>query len=144
MEEIPSILYSPLVLGEDVNDGVINDNSYHTPLIASSSLPPSSLAKSNKENLVVLYDSWESHLVEIIDDPAENVVLVPVCKPSLDFSGISQLITVYGQRASRTMGHPKLVFHPYAFCCCLGRRSSTHQPGNLCLCLKTEDREPSL
>jgi len=60
LEEISSILDSPLVLGEDINNGVVSDDSYHTPPIASSSLPPSSLAKSDKENLVVLYNSQES------------------------------------------------------------------------------------
>ena len=47
------------------------------------------MTKSDKENLVVLYDSWESCLVEIVDDPTENVIPVPVHEPSLDFSGIS-------------------------------------------------------
>ena len=53
LEEIPSVLNSPLVLGGDVNDGATSNNSYHTPPLASSSISPSSssVIESDKENL---------------------------------------------------------------------------------------------
>jgi len=146
LEEIPSVLDSPLVLGGDINDGNISNNSYHTPPLASSSIPPlsSSVVESDKKNLVVLYDSRESRLVEIVEDPIENVVSVPVHELSLDFAGISHLIAVHGQRTSHSQGCPKSSFHPYAFCCRLGHQSSTHRPGSLCLHSKTEGGESSL
>ena len=138
LEEIPSVLDSPLVLGDEVNDRTASDDSYHMPPVAGSSQSPSSVTKSDKENVMVLYDSWESRLVEIMNDPSKNVMPIPVREPSLDFSGISRLIAVCGQCAVRTLGRPKLTFHPYTFCCRLGRRSSTHRPSSLCIHPKTE------
>jgi len=129
----------PLELGREVPEDSTSDMSYHMTPFASSSVPTSLLpiVESNKENMMILYDSCKS-LVEIVDSPVENVVPLPVAELSLDFAGISWLIAIRGQRAICSQGRPKLSFHPYASCCCLGQHSSTHQSSSLCLGFETE------
>jgi len=127
LREVSPVLGSPLNLGQEIPEESASDDSYHTPPVASSSIPSSSslVVESNKENLMVLYNSHKP-LVEIVDSPVENVVPLPVQEPSLDFASISWLIVVCGQRAIHSQGHPKPSFHPYALCCHPGRRSSSH------------------
>jgi len=140
LQEVSPVLGSPLELGRDIPKESSGDSSYRTPLItSSSSIPSPSLpaSKVNKENSMVLYDSHIS-LVEITDSPVENVVLVPVQELSLDFAGISRLIVVHGQHAVCSQGRPKSSFHPYTSCCRIGRRSSSHGSGDLCLGFLTE------
>ena len=97
------MLGSPLELGPEVPEDSSSDTSYHTPPIASSSAPSSAspIIKSNQENVMVLYNSRQP-LVEIIDRPIKNIVPLPVQEPCLDFAGISRLIVVRGQRATRS------------------------------------------
>jgi len=111
------VLGSPLVLSCDT---LGSDDSYHTPPGTSSPVQG-----SDKENV----DS-SATLVEIKDD--ENEVAIPVVPPPLNFAGIHHLVAVRGQRAARTLGPPR-SFHPYACCCAIGDRDSTHRPGDLCL-----------
>jgi len=134
LQDMSLVLGSPLDLGREIPEETNSDNSFFTPPIASSSVPSSSspIVVSNKENVMVLYDSRKP-LVEIIDCPIENVVLLLVREPCLDFAGISWLIAVRGQRATRSQDRPKSSFHPYASCCCIGRRSSSHRSGDRCL-----------
>jgi len=134
LQEISPVLGSPLELGPEVLEDSGSDTSYHTPLIASSSAPSSAspIVESNQENVMVLYDSRQP-LVEIVDRPIKNIVPLPVREPCLDFAGISRLIAVRGQRATRSQGRPKSSFHPYASCCRIGRHSSSHRSGDLCL-----------
>jgi len=134
LQEISPVLGSPLELGPEVPEDSSSDTSYHTPPIASSSAPSSAspIVESNKENVMVLYD-YRQPLVEIVDCPIENIVPLPVQEPCLDFAGISRLIVVRGQRATRSQGRPKSSFHPYASCCRIGRRSSSHRSSDLCL-----------
>lgn len=115
--EVSPVLGSPLILSHDINSGTISDNSYHTPTVTSSSiLSSSSPVNSNKENMVVLYDSWESHLVEINEDSVKNVSPVPVPAPSLDMAGISQLITcmVKGLPVLLVVPSPHFISMPFA------------------------------
>jgi len=134
LQEISPLLGSPLELGPEVPEDSGSDMSYHTPPITSSSAPSSTspIVESNKENVMALYDSRQP-LVEIVDCPIENIEPLPVQEPCLDFVGISRLIAVRGQRATRSQGRPKSSFHPYASCCRIGRHSSSHQSGDLCL-----------
>ena len=111
------VLGSPLVLSRDT---LGSDNSYHTP--PGSSSPGQG---SDKENV----DS-SATLVEIKDD--ENEVAIPTLPPALNFDGIHRLVAVHGQRAVRALGPPR-SYHPYARCCAIGDRDTTHRPGNLCL-----------
>jgi len=111
------ILGSPLVLNRDT---LGSNDSYHTPPGTSSSAQG-----SNKENV-----ESSAVLVEIKDD--ENKITIPVVPPPLNFASIHHLVAVRGQRAVRTSGPPR-SFHPYARCCAIGDRDSTHRPGNLCL-----------
>jgi len=115
-----SALGSPLVLERPLTG---SDGSYHTPPVALSSS-----FGSDKENVAI-----DSLLVEIKDEVTENIVPVPVQAPELDFQGIACLIVVCGQQAVRLKGPPKSAYHPYAHCCAIGDRDSTHQPGCLCL-----------
>ena len=142
LEEVSPVLDSPIVLGQEVLEDNASNDSYHTPPVASSFVGPSSSPPvSDQDNLMVLYDSRVSHLEEIQDDaPKENVEPVAVPSPILDMAGLSRLIAVRGQRAVRSLGPPK-SFHPYAFCCDIGERSSTHRPGRFCLRLKASKRE---
>ena len=112
------ILGSPLVLNRDT---LGSDDSYHTP--------PGTLSLaqgSDKENV-----ESSAVLVEIKDDE-ENEVALLVVPPPLNFASIHHLVAVRGQRATRTLG-PPCSYHPYARCCAIGDRDSTHRPGNLCL-----------
>jgi len=115
------ILGSPLVLDCPLAD---SDDSYRTPPIASSEASSSS-SGSNKENVVV-----DGQLKEIKDEDMEEPLHLPA--PKLDIQGIKHLMAVRGQRAVRSQGAPK-AYHPYARCCAIGDRVSTHRPGNLCL-----------
>ena len=141
LQDVSPVLGSPLDLGREIPEETDSNNSYHTPPIASSSVPSSSspIIESNKENVMVLYDSCKP-LVEIVDRLIENSVPLPVREPCLDFAGISRLIAVRGQRAICSQGRPKSSFHPYASCCRVGRRSSSHRSGDLCLGFETEGR----
>jgi len=99
--KISHVLDSPIVLGQDVPKDNISNNSYHTPPVASLSIAPSSsLVESNRENGLVLYNlklSLETCLVEIDEDPMENINPVPVPVPVFDFARIARLMTVCGQ-----------------------------------------------
>src|SRR5882762_2730732 len=122
-----SVLDSPIILGQDVLEDNVSDDSYHTPPIASSSMVPSSSTESDKENSMVLYDSkvsMESRLVEVEEEFLENVEPVVVPAPVLDTAGVARLIAVRHQRAVRSQGPPKSSYHPYAFCFAIGERSS--------------------
>ena len=127
LQDVSPVLGSPLDLGREIPEETDRDNSFFTPPIASSSVPlsSSSIVVSNKENVMVLYNSCKP-LVEIVDRPIENIVPLPVREPCLDFAGISRLIAVRGQRAIRSQGRPKLSFHPYTSCCRVGQCSSSH------------------
>ena len=105
------ILGSPLVLNRDT---LGSDDSYHTPPGTLSPVPG-----SDKENV-----NSSATLVEIKDD--ENEVAMPLPPPALNFVGIQRLVTVRGQRAVRTLG-PLRSYHPYACCCAIGDRDSTHR-----------------
>jgi len=117
LREVSPVLGSPLVLGQEFPKESSSDHFYHTPPVTSSSVPSSSpVVKSNKENIMVLYDSRKS-LVEIVNSPKENVMLLLIPEPTLDFAGISWLIAVHGQCAVHSQGRPKSLFHPYTTCC---------------------------
>jgi len=104
------VLGSPLVLSRNA---LGSDDSYHTPPGTSSPVQG-----SDKENI----DS-SATLVEIKDD--ENEVMIPAPPPALDFVSIQRLVAVHGQHAVRTLGPPR-SYHPYARCCAVGDRDSTH------------------
>jgi len=90
-----------------------SDDSYHTPPVVSSSS-----SGSDKENV-----ESSAILVEIKDE--EQEVVPYVRPPALDFANIKCLIAVRGQRVVRSSGPPR-SFHPYARCCAIGDRDSTH------------------
>jgi len=117
-----SVLGSPLVLDCPLTG---SDDSYHTPPVVSSE-GSSSSSGPNKENVAV-----DSQLIEIQDEVMENPLPVPT--PELDFQGIARLLAVRGQCAVWSNGPPKSAYHPYARCCAIGDRVSTHQPSSLCL-----------
>ena len=135
IEEVVSVLGSPLVLDRPSEEDVISDDSYHTPPVASSSQPSSSslVYDSDKENVSSFGPGWESKivLVPIGDASPENAVAIPVRKPTLNLSGLDCLIVVHGQRAVRSSGCPKSSFHPYL--CPIGVRSSTHHQSDACV-----------
>jgi len=141
LQEVSPVLGSPLELGPEVPEDSGSDTSYHMPPITSSSAPSSAspIVESNQENIMVLYDSHQP-LVEIVDRLIENIVPLLVREPCLDLAGISRLIAVCGQWAIHSQGRPKSSFHPYASCCRVGRRSSSHRSGDLCLGFETEGR----
>jgi len=118
-EEGPSVLSSPLVLDCSEEGDNTSNGSYHTPPLADSSIPshPSpSIAESDKENAPAFsigYDPRKITLVPIEGAPPENAIPLPICEPSLNISGLEQLIAVRGQRAVRSAGRPKSQFHPY-------------------------------
>ena len=119
-EERVSLLDSPITLGRDIEEGSSSDDSYRTPPLAGSSIPPnSSSSGSSEEQALVLYDSRDSVLIEIHEEIVANHRPVPIPSPCLDMAGIARLIAVRGQRAVRTLGRPKLTFHPYV-CCSIG------------------------
>jgi len=128
--EITHVLDIPIILGQDVPKDNVSDGSYHTPPIASLSTVPSTLlVESDKENGLVLYNSklsLETRLVEIEEDPMENVDPVPVLVPVFDFARIARLMTVCGQRTVHSLGPPKSLYHPYSMCCAIGKQSTTH------------------
>ena len=114
------LLDSPIALGRDIDEGSSSDDSYRTPPLAGSSIPPvSSSSNSSEEQALILYDSWDSALIEIHEEIVENYRPVPIPSPCLDKAGIARLIAVRGQRAIRTLGRPKSTFHPYT-CCSIG------------------------
>jgi len=147
-QEAPSSLVgSPLVLGHQVDEGNISDNSYHTPPLAGSSVPsiPSSIVEdSNPENSPNVGIGYIPRvpLSNITDGLVENSEPIPVPTPVLDRAGIDRLITVCGQQAVCTLGHLK-SYHPYPRCCIIGRQSSTHRAGSCCSREKAVGREPS-
>ena len=125
--EVESFMDSPLIRGARVDED--SDGSFHTPSYAGASLPShssSSVVESDKEN------KEPSGLVEIVEDPMENVIPIPVPVPTLNIAELNKLIAVRGQRAYRSAGPPKRKFHPYSHCCALGGRSSTHRKGSRC------------
>jgi len=79
LQDVSPVLGSPLDLGHEIPEETDSDNSFFTPPIASSSVPSSSspIVVSDKENIMVLYDSRKP-LAEIVDCPIENVVPLPV------------------------------------------------------------------
>jgi len=109
------ILGSPLVLDRPLTN---SDDSYRTPPIASSEVSSSS-SGSNKEKVVV-----DGRLKEIKDEDMEEPLHLPA--PKLDIQGIKRLMAVGSQGAPKS-------YHPYARCCAIGDRVSTHRPGDLCL-----------
>ena len=147
-QEAPSSLVgSPLVLGCQVDEGNASDDSYHTPPLASSSVPsiPSSIMEdSDQENLSNVGIGYIPRvpLSDITDGLLENSEPIPVPAPMLDRAGIDRLIVVRGQRAVRTLGRPK-SYHPYPRCCAIGRQSSTHRAGSCCSRDKVVGRESS-
>ena len=78
LREVSPVLGSPLELGHKVPEDSGSDTSYHTPLVASSSVLSSSspIVESNKENMMVLYDSRKP-LVKIVDSLIENMTPLP-------------------------------------------------------------------
>ena len=131
-EDRVPLLESPITLERDINDGSSSNDSYRTPPVAGSSIPPnSSSLGSSEEQALVLYDSRDSALIEIHEEIVANHHPVPIPSPCLDTAGIARLIAVRGQRTVCTLGHPKSTFHPYT-CCSIGERCSTHRPGRLC------------
>ena len=141
-----SLLGSPLDLNHPLMDDYDSANSYHTPPLAGSSipsLPSSSVANSNKENVNPgLGCKFPLHLIEILEDPLENVEAIPIPALVLDVDSICCLFTVRGQRAVRTLGRPK-TYHPYTNCCSVGCRSSTHHAGSVCSRSGIDGRESS-
>ena len=137
VEEVPSILGSPLILDRPMEE-VGSDDSYHTPPLAGSSAPsiPSSVVESDKENFPAFgigFDPRKVVLVPINEAPPENTIPIPVREPSIDLLGLDRLIAVRGQRAVRRAGRPKSSFHPYLSCSCpIGERSTTHRRSQLC------------
>ena len=127
------VLGSPIISGQDVNEGSSSDDSYHTPPVAGSTIPPSSSSSGSDEgHTLVLYNSRDSQLMKIHEELIENHSPVPVPRPVLDMAGLACLIMVCGQHAVCSLGHPKSTFHPYPFCCSLGEQNSTHRPSHLC------------
>jgi len=102
-EESPSVLSSPLILDCSDEEGHTSDNSYHTPPLAGSSIASqlsSSVVESDKENVPTFgigYDPKKIILVLVDDAPPKNVVPLPIREPSLNISGLEQLIAVCGQ-----------------------------------------------
>ena len=134
--EAVSVLGSPLVLDRPLTEEVNSDDSYHTPPVVSSSPPSSSSPshESDKENVSfsdIGFDPAKVILVPIEDAPPENAVALPVREPTLNLSGLDRLIAVRGQRAYRSSGRPKSLFHPYL--CPIGARSSTHRRSDPCV-----------
>ena len=86
--EISPTLGSLIVLGTDLDMGNSSDKSFHSSsaINTSTMVPSSSLL--TKENKLILYDSNSSCLVEIVEDPMENIDHIPVPVPHLDVEGI--------------------------------------------------------
>jgi len=145
MEVVPSLLGSPLVLDRPLEEDNNSDDSYHTPPIASSSIPSqSSLAdESDKENVLSFGISYDPKiiLVPIGEAPPENTVAIPVRETTLNINGLECLIAVCGQHAVHTLGWPKSSFHPYL--CPIGVWSSTHCRSSACCLYQGVDREMS-
>ena len=155
----PIVLSGPLASSSEKSFHSSSDHATTTAVSSESSVPSSSndeltiydsdqlrlieIDEDPKENEVVLYDSATSHLVEIVKDPVENMTPIPVPAPTIDLEGIRRL-TVRGQRAIRSAGHPKSTFHPYSRCCAIGPRSSTHGIGYPCSRLPADRDEQSL
>jgi len=133
-EVVPSLLGSPLVLDHPLEEDNNSDNSYHTPPIASLSIPSQSSPadESDKENTSSFGTGYDLKivLVPIGEAPPENTVAIPICEPTLNISGLECLIAVRGQRAVHTLGQPKSSFHLYL--CSIGMWSSTHHQSNPC------------
>jgi len=132
--EVPSVLGSPLILDCPEDKGHHSDDSFRMPPSAGSSLssqPFLTVVESDKENVPsysIRYDPKKIVLISVDDTPPENAVPLPIHKPTLNISGLEQLIVVRGQQAIRSAGCPKSTFHPYP-CPCLcpiGVRSSSH------------------
>ena len=125
IEKDVSLLGSPLVLDHSLEEDINSDDSYHTPLVVSSSQPSSSslYQDSDKENASSFDIELDTKiaLVPIGDAPPENAVAIPVREPTLNISGLERLVAVRGQRAFHSSGHPKSSFHPYL--CPIGVRS---------------------
>ena len=102
-EESPSVLSSPLILDCSDEEGHTSNNSYHTSPLAGSSIASqlsSSVVESDKENVPAFgigYDLKKIILVLVDDAPPKNVVPLPIREPSLNISGLEQLIAVCGQ-----------------------------------------------
>jgi hypothetical protein len=143
LREISPVLDSPFILGSPLPEARSSNESFHSSSGFESSTNVPSSSSSTKENDLVIYDSATSRLVEIVEDPVENVDPIPVPPPVLDVEGMRRLITVRGQRAVRSAGRPKSSFHPYARCCAIGDRSSTHRAGSLCALLPPTSVGPS-
>jgi len=93
-----SVLDSPLVLDREVPEDTGSNDSYHTPLVAGSSIVSSSSPSNvNKENVLIIYDSCISLLKRIEDKLVENIQALPTLPPVLDFSSVSCLVMVHGQ-----------------------------------------------
>jgi len=138
--EGPSVLGSPLILDRPEDKGHHGDNSFSTPPSAGSSLssqPSLTVVESDKKNIPsygIGYNPKKIMLIPVDDTPPENAVPLPIREPTLNISGLEQLITVRGQRAVRSAGCPKSTFHPYPRpCLCpIGVRSSSHRRSGPC------------
>ena len=74
-----SVLGSPIVLDQDVDEGSSSDNSYHTPPVTGSTVPPlSSSSGSDEGHALVLYNSQDSQLMKIHKELVENHSLVSI------------------------------------------------------------------
>jgi len=104
---------------------------------SKSSLPLS----SNGE--LVIYDSDQSHLIEIEEDPKENVTPIPVPEPVLDVDTLRERFVVCRQRAVRSAGPPKSSYHPYSHCCATGYRSSSSTRRQICDCVEDVGKDQS-
>ena len=91
----------------------------------------SSLPLSSNDDLVI-YDSNQSRLIEIEEDPKENVTPIPVPAPVLDVDTLREHFAVHRQRAVCSAGPPKSSYHPYSRCCATGYWSSSSTQGQIC------------
>ena len=111
--EVSPPLGSPLVLGQAMDEDCHSNDSFHTPLLTSSSVPAlSSPAESDKENVEVT----PSGLVEIIKGSSDFDIPLPVPAPIINLPHFNHLFAVCGQCAVCKSGPPKLVYHPYSRC----------------------------
>ena len=128
--EIPSVLDSLFEFNSFLPKAQFSVESFHSTSESAIKAPLSSFL--SKENNLVIYNSNTSHLIEIVEEPIENVMPIPVPPPVLDTDSIAQLLLVRNQHAVHSKGPPKSSFHPYTCCCAIGVRSSTHRAGLLC------------
>ena len=98
-EPISPELGSPIVLGGPLESS--SEESFHSSSALGTTTAmssESSLPLSSNDDLVI-YDSNQSRLIKIEEDPKENITPIPVPAPVLDVDTLRERFAVCRQRA---------------------------------------------